>query len=409
MFTSEPTLFSRSLEKMASCLKSPLQIKAWESITATGLPHKTSDSFKSFPFRKLYETAVVLRQDIPTIEDILPYVIPEAKNSYLVFVNGAFLPQCSKIPAALEVMTLGEGLKRYAFFLQGKISKWIKEEKDPFALLNFALYQEGAFLYLPAQQVLKEPVQIIHFGQDLASYHPSLLYFFGASASQIHLVSTAVGEGVYHPVFDASLEEEAVVSYTENALEARGVILSDVRAYIKRKAQFNYWNVTRTTTVARSHLNISLLAEEAEANLQGVWSLQDHQQSHVCVDMKHLAPFTKSLQRFKGVLKDSSLSSFEGKIHVDSKAQKTEAYQVNHNLLLSPGAIAHARPNLTIFADDVKASHGATIAQIDEESLFYLQSRGISIDKGKELLVKSFIREVLDVIPYVDVSDDFFI
>jgi Fe-S cluster assembly protein SufD len=104
------------------------------------------------------------------------------------------------------------------------------------------------------------------------------------------------------------------------------------------------------------------------------------------------------LQKFKGVLKGTSQSSFEGKIFVHPEAQKTEAYQLNHNLLLSEGAIAQAKPNLEIFADDVKASHGATFAQVDEEQLFYLKSRGISAETASQLLIRGYMQEMVSQI-----------
>ncbi|MGH2638500.1 MAG: SufD family Fe-S cluster assembly protein, partial [Rhabdochlamydiaceae bacterium] len=107
---------------------------------------------------------------------------------------------------------------------------------------------------------------------------------------------------------------------------------------------------------------------------------------------------------FKGVLKGQSQSSFEGKIYVHPEAQKTEAYQLNHNLLLSDAAVANAKPNLEIFADDVKASHGATMSEVDDEQLFYLQSRGLTKDSARTLLIQGFIQEFLNQIPYTSLK-----
>jgi Fe-S cluster assembly protein SufD len=131
--------------------------------------------------------------------------------------------------------------------------------------------------------------------------------------------------------------------------------------------------------------------------------LQQASQSHTHVFVEHAAPHARSLQKFKGVLKDIAQSSFEGKIFVRPVAQKTEAYQLNHNLLLSEGAIANAKPNLEIFADDVKASHGATFSQVDEEQLFYLKSRGLSSMDATQLLIRGFMQEMIDQIPIASV------
>jgi Fe-S cluster assembly protein SufD len=116
--------------------------------------------------------------------------------------------------------------------------------------------------------------------------------------------------------------------------------------------------------------------------------------------VEHKAPNTCSLQHFKGVLHDCSQSSFEGKIKVDSEAQGTRAYQLNNNLLISRGAIANSKPNLEIFADDVKASHGATVSQLNEEELFYLYTRGLAPDQAKEILLNAYLQEILREIPY---------
>ena len=125
--------------------------------------------------------------------------------------------------------------------------------------------------------------------------------------------------------------------------------------------------------------------------------LKDKREAHVNVRVEHLAPHCRSNQLFKGVLTDFSRSSFEGKIYVDQIAQKTEAFQLNSNLLLSDRAHADSKPNLEIFADDVKASHGATVGQLNAEELFYMKTRGITQEEASNLLVFGFAQEILDL------------
>lgn len=142
---------------------------------------------------------------------------------------------------------------------------------------------------------------------------------------------------------------------------------------------------------------VRLLGEGGEASLNGVWALKGHNQHHVHVLMEHHETYCTSMQKFKGVVQEQARSSFEGKIYVERKAQKTEAYQMNNNLILGKEASANCKPNLEIFADDVKASHGATIGQMDEEHLFYCKARGIPPHQAHALLVRGFVQEILDL------------
>jgi Fe-S cluster assembly protein SufD len=164
-------------------------------------------------------------------------------------------------------------------------------------------------------------------------------------------------------------------------------------------------SVTQGPRLTRHSLRAVLNGENSDALLQGLWHLKGLSQAHTHVEVEHAAPSARSLQKFKGILNDHSQSSFEGKIFVRPIAQKTEAYQLNNNLLLGDHSIAYAKPNLEIFADDVKASHGATMAQLDEEQLFYLKSRGITETDAKALLIDGFRHEMIDQITIPSVRE----
>ena len=185
------------------------------------------------------------------------------------------------------------------------------------------------------------------------------------------------------------------------------IVLSDFRATLKSNATLKHLALTTSGSLNRNRLKLALLGDNASTLLQGLWSLSENHQCHTNVHVEHVFPNCRSLQKFKGVLKKQAQSSFEGKIYVHPEAQKTEAYQLNQNLLLSDAAVANAKPNLEIFADDVKASHGATMSEVDEEQLFYLQSRGLTKERARTLLVSGFIQEILDQIPYPSVRDGF--
>ncbi len=406
MSTADSTHFFASLQEIFSTLSSSsLRDKAWDHFLELGLPDKSADAFKYVPLKRLYDIKLSLKAAAVSKEMIEPHTLPEALESYIVFANGRFCKELSKIPSKLVILPLQEALKTYGPFLQGRLSKSIKDETDPFAVLNLALQQEGVFCYLPPKQQLENPLQIIHVGPGASSYHPARLHFFCSRGSQLKTISTIIGDGVHHISMDAALEEEAGFSHVQTSNGE--IVLSDFRATLKSNATLNHLALTTKGLLNRNRLKLTLLGDNASALLQGLWNLSENHQCHTNVFVEHVSPNCHSLQKFKGVLKGHSQSSFEGKIYVHPEAQKTEAYQLNHNLLLSDAAVANAKPNLEIFADDVKASHGATMSEVDEEQLFYLQSRGLTKESARTLLVRGFIQEMLDQIPYASVRDGF--
>lgn len=200
-------------------------------------------------------------------------------------------------------------------------------------------------------------------------------------------------------LIDCALEESAHLSCTllfQQHEKAHDFF--SLRATLKSRSVLKSLSVTNGSATSRHDYILHLVGEQAEAALYGAWGLAENRQHHVNVLMEHHEPSCRSLQKFKGALADASQSSFEGKIHVHQKAQKTEAYQMNNNLILGERSSANSKPNLEIFADDVKASHGSTTGQLDEEHLFYLTARGLSKNLAKTLLVRGFSEEILNLI-----------
>ena len=204
---------------------------------------------------------------------------------------------------------------------------------------------------------------------------------------------------MHNDFLDVFLEEKASFSHVfsnENPCSSWG--FSSFRATLKKESRLNSSFITFGSPGFRRDYFISLVGEGSEAHLKGLTVLGDRAQSHVNIHMDHSAPSCLSRQLFKNVLAAQSISSFTGKIYVSRAAQKTEAYQLNKNLLLSDQATANTKPNLEIFADDVKASHGATVSQLDEEQIFYLRTRGVSLPTARSLLTIGFCQEILDMV-----------
>lgn len=386
-----------------------LREKAWDHFLELGLPEKKQEAFQYVPLRQIYEKnfKFVLEHNF-TSQEVAPYIYPECRRSHLVFVNGCFRPELSNwsaLPKQAVVIPLLEAVRSYGTFLQNRWSKTLKEETDPFCILNLALHTQGVFVYIPPKIVLKEPIQCLYLGETENLLSQPRVQIFAASQSEVSWISSMEATGWMNEVVDIALEDGAQFKHASMTKRESGWLTSALRATLKRSSRFEAWNVLSGGQLSRFSSRISLNGENGEALLQGIWMLNENHQAHTHVVMDHHAPHCHSLQKFKGVMADISQASFEGKILVRQPAQKTEAYQLNNNLILGDHAIAYSKPNLEIFADDVKASHGATVTQIDEEQLFYLNSRGIGSSDAKKLLVQGFCREIIDQIPFTSLRE----
>jgi Fe-S cluster assembly protein SufD len=378
--------------------------KAWDHFLERGLPGKKDEAFQYVPLTKLYNLALPSSPLPLAQEEILSYIYPECRKNYLVFINGAFAPELSVIPKSAVALPLADAMRSYGPLLQGRFSKTLKEESDPFTILNLAAHQKGLFFYLPPNQKLEAPIQALFLSSG--GYAPARIHLFLGASSSMQWVSSIRGSGFHQTFIDVSLEEGASLEQIEVADDSSGWALHHSRASLKKDSQFKHLAMTLGQRITRHSLRLTLGGENSHALLQGLWRLKQTTQAHTHVVVEHAAPSARSLQKYKGVLSETAQSSFEGKIFVRPEAQKTEAYQLNNNLLLSEGAIANAKPNLEIFADDVKASHGATVAQIDEEHLFYLQSRGLTSEQASRLLIRGFMQEMIDQIPLTSVRQE---
>jgi Fe-S cluster assembly protein SufD len=379
---------------------------AWSRFSELGLPQKKQPGFHQFPFRTFSQETFTCSEEYPVL-DCDAHMLPECRESVLVFVNGILRPDLSVIsalPKQVVILPLAQAFRSYSTFLQQRTTQMMREEGDPFVALNLSLHLGGAFVMIPPKIKLAAPIQLLHIVTEPGIHAmPRLHVSVGAHAETKWISKTVVlpAESVWiNGVFDCALDEGAQVHHV-NLLDGQDQIwhLDATRVTLKRSSKFESVSVTTGSKAVRQDLRVSLKEEGAEVVLQGAWMLSDRKESHVNVVVNHEAPHCRSMQRFKGVLADVSQSSFEGKIFVRDVAQKTEAYQLNNNLILGERAQAHTKPTLEIFADDVKASHGATIAQLDEAQLFYLKTRGLSEEMSKQLLVRGFCQEILDQIP----------
>lgn len=387
-----------------------LRLKAWDHFLDLGLPTLKSEVFRYMKLRHFYANEYQLAEPAKVSPvDLEKHIYPECRQSVLVFINGQYRSELSRldaIPKKAVISSMTDAYKTYSALLTNHFARTLKEETDPFAVLNQVLQRDGLFLYLPPKTVLETPIQILHF-IDTPDAHravmPRIQCFVGTQ-SQIEVISTqaVIAGNAYwiNQVTDFVIEDDAHVKYTHVSLNEPEDVwhLEAVRASLKRNSTFKTVNVTDGSQGVRNDYKVILNGENGDATLNGVWMLAGNREAHCHVLMDHQAPQCRSMQFFKGAVNDMARSSFEGKILVRQLAQQTNAFQLNNNLLLGERSMAYSKPNLEIFADDVKASHGSTVGQIDAEQLFYLQTRGFSVEEAQNLLVYGFCQEVIDLI-----------
>ena len=330
------------------------------------------------------------------------FVAPERQELVTVqsheirFIDGQFVG--GTLPDPIVVMPSSEASKSYGMLLQTPFT----EEKDPFARLALSKCQEGVLIYVPPKTMLDAPIQIKMQRQNAQALAcPHMILRIGTGSNVRISIDGDVGSHMMS-YFDVFLEDGAqltminTIKSTEKSWE-----FDALRANLKRDANLKYYHLTDGGQCVRSDLQVKLSGENGSATLKGLARLHGATQAHQHILVEHIAPKTHSDQHFKTVLHDQAQSSFEGKIHVHQKAQQTRAYQLNNNLLLGDAVVANSKPNLEIFADDVKASHGATMTRLDPEEKFYLTSRGLPAKAAERLLESSFCAEIIDEVQSV--------
>ncbi len=341
-------------------------------------------------------------QYVPSESSSTPFSLKEQHR--IVFVNGYLRKDLSILPKGCDLLSQSQAFKTYGTLLNNHYNKFVLTDGDPFVLLNGACCPEGAFLYVQPKTICKEPISIISFidaKQESAWVMPRLFAFMGASCELELVARTECVDGknsFYNAVFDFQLEDGAHLTLTHADLagtSSHSYRFDAFRAHLKRNSTFKAVQLTDSEK-SRRDWKIILDGEGAEADVSGLWFLDGKKETHTNVAIEHREPHTRSNQLFKGVLDDEALSSFQGAIVVRKKAQKTQAYQLNNNLILSSKAQANSKPNLEIFADDVKASHGATVGQLDQELAFYLKTRGLPESLARGLLIRGFCEEVIN-------------
>lgn len=275
------------------------------------------------------------------------------------------------------------------------------ERNEFFIHLNTAFHNDGVFIYVAKDHVVERPIHILHLNNaDQAIANPRNLVI-GERFSKVCIVERferGDGKGSFCNSFsEFALGEGGVMHYDKvQFLNSENYHIATEEVRQGKSSQFNINTISLQGGLIRNNLNISLDGEQCEANLNGIYLAREkqHVDNHTYVD--HKLPHCQSNELYKGILNEQSTGVFNGKVMVRQDAQKTNAFQSNANILLTDDATINSKPELEIYADDVKCSHGSATGKVDEEALFYLQARGISKTDATNLLLYAFAGEVLD-------------
>jgi Fe-S cluster assembly protein SufD len=392
--------FSSLLESAPKTFEAA-RLSAKESYLAQGIPAAKAEEYKFTNIGKKLEQTVSnfsAAQSFDVSEELVKSSIFEGfEGDVLVFSNGKFLPELSSKIEGAEVSLISEK----ADLALGSIAK---PEKDAFTALNQASFEDGIFISVPKKAQFEKPILLLSFNQanEGQVIQPRMWIEAGDFAEVTFIDQTiSLGELSYfvNKVVELKGGVNTQLSYYRLQNEGKNTIeVSTIETDIQKDARFTSVNISLSGDQVRNNLSLNLLGSNSEGNMFGIFLLngKTHVDNHTNVD--HTIPHAESHELYKGILADQSRGVFNGKIFVRQDAQKTNAFQQNNNILLSEDAVINTKPQLEIWADDVKCSHGCTVGQLDEEALFYLQARGIDKMQAKGLLLYAFAGEVLEKI-----------
>jgi Fe-S cluster assembly protein SufD len=332
----------------------------------------------------------------------------------LVFVDGRFssrLSSVGELPPGTIVASLAEVLAREPERLEPWLARFAKFDRHPFVALNTAFLRDGAFVYVPRGAVTG-PIHLLFLssgdeGRPTLSFPRNL--FVAGEGSQTAIVETYAGEGSYFtaPVTELVAGPGAVIDHYKVQRESLGAFhLSTFQVQGERASVPSSHSISIGGALVRNDVNAVLDGEGIDCILNGLYFGDGRQVVDNHMRVEHAKPHCASHELYKGVLDGKSRAVFNGLIYVHKGAQKTDAKQSNRNLLLSRDAIANSNPQLEIFADDVKCTHGSTVGQLDEDAVFYLRSRGIGAEAARSLLTYAFASDIVERIKVEPVRRD---
>ncbi len=374
---------------------------AQNTLATNQLPTTRIEAWKYTRVAKLGKTNYSSSEE--TIESIESYRIAADATTF-VFVNGHFSEELSsdEIPEGVSISPLSA-------CMEGEInSSNLVLEGEIFNALNTAFLTDGILIDIEAKAIVEKPIQIIHVLKGEASLSNFKTIIHAGAFSKAGIIQGFYAEkankGFANVTSEITVGQNAFLTIDKIQYEAENTShISTEQVSQGKDSTFTINTITLNGGLVRNNLNIDVIGENCETNLNGAYLLKgkQHVDNHSVVD--HKVPNCNSNELYKGVIDDQATAVFNGKVFVRPDAQKINAFQSNGNVLMTDNATVNSKPELEIYADDVKCSHGSTTGQLDEEAVFYLRARGLSEKSARKLMVSAFIGDVLDKIENKDV------
>jgi Fe-S cluster assembly protein SufD len=385
-----------------------LRNQAMESFYKQGIPDRKHEEYKYIPAASMLKGEF----DFSTTKNCSDEQIEQLKflkEAYVViFENGIFvegLSNLENLPKGLTIASLVDASTSNSSVFEKYYAQYADANADPFIALNTALTKDGVFIHVEKNVIIEKPIHIIHVSTAYENtiIHPRNLIVVDENA-QVKIVESYQTVDLKAKIFNNALTEivvdkHAIVDHYKIQDENDfGYLMNTTQVVQKKQSVFSTHTFTLSGALVRNNLTIVLDDEHIESHLNGLYLTNENQvvDNHTVVD--HRKPNCNSNELYKGIIDGKSTATFNGKIFVRKDAQKTNAFQSNKNILLSEDGTINTKPQLEIYADDVKCSHGSSTGKLDQEKIFYLQARGIGITNAKKLLMHAFASEVVNTI-----------
>jgi Fe-S cluster assembly protein SufD len=387
----------------------PLRRAAMARFTALGFPTTRLEEWKYTnvaPLARIpFQPALQATQRL-TSEALAIATIPDLLCTQLVFINGHYSPELSTLrplPPNVQIGSLAAALSSHATWLQPHLGQHATYEEHAFIALNTALMQDGAYIYLPRGVVLEEPIHVIFItiprGEAKVSYPRNLFVMEDDTQASIIESYHGLGDEAYftNAVTELVLGNNSRVDHCKLEWESQTAFhIATLQIEQERSSHCATHAITLGGALVRNDINVVLAGEGSETTLNGLFMATGQQRVDHHTRIDHVKPHCTSRELYKGILAGKGRGVFNGKIIVHKDAQLSDAMQTNKNLLLSEDASIDTKPQLEILNNDVKCSHGSTIGRLDENSLFYLRTRGLNQEAARGLLTYAFASEIVN-------------
>ena len=371
-----------------------------------GFPSKKEEDWKYTSLNSILKedySVFPKQENALDYNDVKKYYIHDIDSYKIIFIDGKYSSHLSQTTHdGIDVCLMSSALNKpkYQLIIENYFNK--AATKDSLSSLNTAFSNEGAYIHIPKNKVVAKPIQILHFStgnESAIMLQPRNLIVVDEN-SHVQIVerhqSLTSNPVLTNSVTEIFANKRAIVDYYKIQNDNENATLID-NTFVKQKRESlaSVHTFSFGGKLIRNNLNFYQEGERIDSTLKGITIIGDKQHVDHNTLVHHIEPNCESHQDYKGIFSDRSTGVFNGKVLVDKEAQKTNAFQANNNILLSDKASINTKPQLEIFADDVKCSHGCTIGQLDESAMFYMRSRGIPVKEAKALLMYAFSNNVL--------------